>query len=761
MSNFETSYSGLFNRTFDGGLKVRRIEIPLIQRDFAQGRLDPATNRIRQNFLEALVTAVTEGPPLSLDFVYGETEGELLLPLDGQQRLTTLFLLHWYLAARCHRMEEARHCLKFTYATRASARLFCERMAASEPDLSKEPPSAWLIDQPWYQQTWDHDPTVQSMLVVLDDLHRRFAGRNCDAAWNQLTEANPPTITFHVLPMKDLGLSDDIYIKMNSRGKPLTEFELFKARFEKLLEATSPKHAQVFASKIDTDWTDLFWHAGSKGVVDSAMVRYIRFIADVCTWEAGDLAKTSEDLESFAPTVFGAQADAKASRNIELLLRCLDTWVGVDIEAWFSSLLVSNQRVPQVGATAPQPLVLFTDRPDSNLFAACCRSYDPGATSREFGWPEVLLLYATLLHRLLNTEDVHRRLRMVRNLIEGAANELRADRIPALLKDVRRIIVNGTLGDISAFNQKIHVADEMAKLAFREAHPELESSLFALEDHPLLRGCLVAFDLDEATFSARAKAFSALFQTELNLPLVTSAMLAGGDYSITVGKRFVEFGSSKKMGPWRALLRSTARAEFARTRSALGKVLDVVAGRGQASISDALRAFTAEWLADRESNAQFDWRYHFVRYPAMREGASGRYVGIDGRLGYSVCMLDKQQMNSYYRDPYLHAIRLESGVSQAIEDRTFTGYETEPRWMRLRHSGIALRVVPSGFAIRLPSEELAERAAPVLSALGGSGSGQTWQLPVDQKLTDGVSVDTIDRVQLGARLMRELVGAGM
>ena len=118
MSNFETSYSGLFTRTFEGGLKVSGIEIPLIQRDFAQGRQDVATNRVRRNFLDALVIAITQGPPLSLDFVYGETEGDLLMPLDGQQRLTTLFLLHWYLAARCARLDHARPWLRFTYATR-------------------------------------------------------------------------------------------------------------------------------------------------------------------------------------------------------------------------------------------------------------------------------------------------------------------------------------------------------------------------------------------------------------------------------------------------------------------------------------------------------------------------------------------------------------------------------------------------------------------------------------------------------------------
>lgn len=76
-----------------------RIEIPIIQRDYAQGRNVDKIPEIRKEFLESLYNAiVNESNTLDFDFVYGsieEREGDkVLLPLDGQQRLTTLFLLH-------------------------------------------------------------------------------------------------------------------------------------------------------------------------------------------------------------------------------------------------------------------------------------------------------------------------------------------------------------------------------------------------------------------------------------------------------------------------------------------------------------------------------------------------------------------------------------------------------------------------------------------------------------------------------------------
>ena len=67
--------------------------------------------------MDYLVKALTQQSPVELDFVYGAERqdtrltdncapnncapqvGKVLIPLDGQQRLTTLWLLHGYLLA--------------------------------------------------------------------------------------------------------------------------------------------------------------------------------------------------------------------------------------------------------------------------------------------------------------------------------------------------------------------------------------------------------------------------------------------------------------------------------------------------------------------------------------------------------------------------------------------------------------------------------------------------------------------------------------
>ena len=114
-----------------------RIVIPMIQRDYAQGREDARTREVRKRFLDALHEAVT-GKPITLDFIYGDISPDgIMTPLDGQQRLTTLFLLHWYAAKRAGVPESEYAFLKnFSYETRASARMFCEKLI--DPELFNE-----------------------------------------------------------------------------------------------------------------------------------------------------------------------------------------------------------------------------------------------------------------------------------------------------------------------------------------------------------------------------------------------------------------------------------------------------------------------------------------------------------------------------------------------------------------------------------------------------------------------------------------------
>jgi hypothetical protein len=264
-------------------IQAHKLEIPIIQRDYAQGRKDK--KEIRQNFIKALYESITANNPIKLDFIYGSCQNGAFQPLDGQQRLTTLFLLYWYAAAKDKELfsDTQIHLNKFSYETRITSRDFCLALIRNNiviPD-SKSNISDIIIDSNWFFLSWKSDPTIDAMLRTIDDIHKQF--NEVENLWAILNN-KPNLISFYYVELENIGLTDDLYIKMNARGKLLTPFENFKASLQKKVEdekwETETNFQDSFAFKIDTVWTDYFWHQFRKNnTIDEA---FMRMIASVC-----------------------------------------------------------------------------------------------------------------------------------------------------------------------------------------------------------------------------------------------------------------------------------------------------------------------------------------------------------------------------------------------------------------------------------------------------------------------------------------------
>ena len=166
--NFKTLFLP-YNDKMGKTVEIKKIEIPKIQRDFAYGRTDKKNERKRNTFLDSLFDAVN-GKSITLDFVYGDIKENVLTPLDGQQRLTTLFLLYWYASKKEQVAENEIGFLKcFSYETRPSARKFCESITTKDFVLEcNKTLSEQIKDKNWFPLEWQHDATISSMLVMLD-----------------------------------------------------------------------------------------------------------------------------------------------------------------------------------------------------------------------------------------------------------------------------------------------------------------------------------------------------------------------------------------------------------------------------------------------------------------------------------------------------------------------------------------------------------------------------------------------------------------
>ena len=259
----------------DTPVEISCICIPKIQRAYAQGR--NKENDIRKDFLDALFNVLTseEEKTIELSFLFGSKQivarrsAEGFELLDGQQRTTTLFLLYWYISMK----EEKgipKFLSKFTYETRDTSTQFLSYITDTKSGISIKDtiPSNSIKYHKWFTDEFYCDPTVCSMLTMLDSIDALYRQKKCNNLYNKLER-----LQFYVLMLEKFDMNDELYIKMNSRGLSLIPFENFKASLVQYMKSKErngiygtdevedgkPPFWFNFITKMDASWIDIFW----------------------------------------------------------------------------------------------------------------------------------------------------------------------------------------------------------------------------------------------------------------------------------------------------------------------------------------------------------------------------------------------------------------------------------------------------------------------------------------------------------------------
>jgi len=472
-------------------LESNKIEIPIIQRDYAQGRKDK--KKIRHNFLNALYESINTEEQIMLDFVYGSNTEDAFQPLDGQQRLTTLFLLHWYAALKDSKLKvQEKTLIKFTYETRISSRDFCNSLIKNEINLNEyDSPSDTIIDSPWFYLSWKNDPTIDAMLRTIDDIHTTFF--KTPNLWHKLTSKEFNLIRFYHVELENIGLTDDLYIKMNARGKLLSTFENFKAGFEKIIRdekwESQTDFRKTFAFKIDTTWTDLFWkHFRKNDSVDNSFVNFISSLLMIQQSVERNkktderlkiISKLQDDSNNISPKLFRKQ-------DFDYLVECLNL------------ITDSYDEINSIKFNFP----LFRHSPKESLLKVITLDTDASYTQK-------VLLFAQLEYfrtaSKVKPEKYLEWMRVVRNIISRGDIEKsgkRPDivRSPQTFDGVIYLISELSSGCLDIYEHlskidslkstfaKEQIEEEKFKAKIIINNPSLKQLLFELEDTDLLRG---------------------------------------------------------------------------------------------------------------------------------------------------------------------------------------------------------------------------------------------------------------------------------
>ena len=682
MSTTLHTFMDIFETTIIDGetsVQLNKIAIPIIQRDYAQGRIDPDVNRVRSRFLYSLYNAIT-GDPVTLDFVYGDIDEKgTMTPLDGQQRLTTLFLLHWYAAKKENISEEKYAFLnKFSYETRYSARYFCEELVKFTPSFETEL-SSDIKNQAWFPLDWKNDPTISSMLVMLDAIDERFKG--VPDIWSRLENK---AITFYFLPIKDMGLTDELYIKMNSRGKPLTLFEHFKAELEREIRALDEKSGQNVANriieKIDKEWTDLLWNYRNSGaggaednIIDDEFLRYFKFVCDIICYREGKSPQSySNDVFDLLNLYFSAENE-HAFANIETLESFFDCWCNINGYSNPTKFLESF-----MSFTHKPGKIIVDSRYKIDIFEDCIHSYsDKSGRTRQFPLNRIVLLYAVTVYLQHQSEvdyaDFVRRIRIVNNLIQNSEDEvsdrLDRNRIPAIIQAVDAIILTGAIDDSIENNFNVNqIQEEKEKAEFLVNNPARADEVFELEDHYMLKGQIAIIGLDNLAFGSR---FTSLFTCSWDK--IDCALMTVGNYGQQERNKWrYQFASKNLQLAWDELFHRSANAGFENTKEILAKLLET-----NKSFDDGiLDAIISAFIAQCEKESVYPWTYYYVKYPTFRPGSYGKMSNDDVEKKpymFSVMQTKTQWSQNTYM-PYLkecddaHLSKDEMGQYLVYED---------------------------------------------------------------------------------------------
>lgn len=314
-------------------------DLPVIQRDYVQG--SDSNSAKRDAFVKMILDSLARHADAdsidgNLDFIYGTSYDDTqeqagFMPIDGQQRLTTLSLIGWLLSQKTSPGKYSMPRLR--YKTRYTTEQFCDclsryRLPENYGDLREH-----LLSEPmWFAERWLNDPSVAAMIDLLEAVDLRLRSVEYKDKTELMADRffNNNPISFYLLDMNnpleddggnhdgepeaDFRLTEDLYIKMNARGKMLSAFENWKAQFTGMLESrfkgeiyefkdvegqklTIPEY---FSYAVEHDWTDFLWSRALSDWekltpeqqaenayprIDEYFMKLLDYITEVVYWE--------------------------------------------------------------------------------------------------------------------------------------------------------------------------------------------------------------------------------------------------------------------------------------------------------------------------------------------------------------------------------------------------------------------------------------------------------------------------------------------
>ena len=356
-------------------------------------------------------------------------------------------------------------------------------------------------------------------------------------------------ISFYFIPLKKFGLTENLYIRMNARGKMLTGFENFKSEFYKYISKFNVLLEEV-KDKIEYAWVENLWdyRENDTFVVDKPFMQYLGFITEMLYYKNAKFRAVSYETDFLDLKVL--KEIYSKEENLKFLIFSLDIIKKLKGHNNHNILWSETTTVHHIlesilsGKRDITQLVI--------LYSALCYFY---SGKKEDNFYDFIRVVRNLFH---NTADKSRR--EWPKLLKSISNLIRDENVYNILKDDK---ADDLLDGFYVPQKK----EEIVKAKLMDLHPGIKNILFDVEDNTYLKGNIAVllisnfisseeefdgFDLMSADLpSFNIKNFSSTFESYKaisvwNFSIVWGDTIISAFYSLSGGSRLTCGGNYAK-----------------------------------------------------------------------------------------------------------------------------------------------------------------------------------------------------------------------
>ena len=263
--------------------KDNKIIIPDLQRDYCWGTtFDKDGKNLVERFIENITDNKDKELNLGLLYGYEAPLGHIQL-CDGQQRITTLFLLLGMLNRKSNDVfrrllisetEENDDWEPYLqYAIRESSLYFLSDLTRFFFIENKDVAVSEIRRQPWYFKDYDLDPSIQSMIAAMEKIETIINEKNIDCAtFGKYIIGN---LSFLYYDMENRTKGEETFVVINTTGEPLSATQNLKP----LLIGRQAKDKQDECAQRWEQWEQFFWkNRGKNDTADNGLKEFFRWI---------------------------------------------------------------------------------------------------------------------------------------------------------------------------------------------------------------------------------------------------------------------------------------------------------------------------------------------------------------------------------------------------------------------------------------------------------------------------------------------------